>query len=347
MKKIHIIGTVGVPACYGGFETLVDNLLDDERFDITVYCSSKTYKNKKVEKYKGANLVYVPLNANGIQSVAYDVYSMFFAATKKADIILVLGVSGCFFLPVLRKISHAKIVTNIDGLEWRRDKWNSLAKSFLKKSEELAVKFSDVVISDNKAIADYVKNEYAFDSQVIAYGGDHAITKEITFDDKDYAFTVCRIEPENNIAMILGAFSVVNKKLVIVGNWNNSSYGQELRKKYNSCKNIEMLDPIYDTPKLAELRAFCSCYIHGHSAGGTNPSLVEMMHFGKSIICFDCSYNRETTDHKAIYFQDEHSLSEIMKSAKHFGENKDMLEIAREKYTWDKIREQYYNIFEL
>ena len=345
MRKIHIIGTVGVPACYGGFETLVDNLLDDTRFDITVYCSSHTYKNSKITNYKNAKLVYVPLNANGIQSVAYDMYSMMYAILKKADVILVLGVSGCLFLPVIRRISNAKIITNIDGLEWRRDKWNSLAKSFLKKSEELAVKYSYIVISDNKAIADYVKSEYGCESNVIAYGGDHAVNSALTSIDKDYAFTVCRIEPENNIAMILKAFSMVRKKLIIVGNWNNSTYGIDLRDEYKSYSNIKMLDPIYDTAKLAELRAFCSCYIHGHSAGGTNPSLVEMMHFGKSIICFDCSYNRETTEHRALYFENELALSEIINSGEYFGDNKHMLNIAREKYTWEKIRKQYYELF--
>lgn len=345
MKKIHIIGTVGVPACYGGFETLVDNLLDAASFDITVYCSSHTYKNRKIATYKKAKLVYVPLNANGIQSVAYDMYSMIHAVLKKADVILVLGVSGCLLLPLIRSISNAKIVTNIDGLEWRRDKWSSFAKSFLKKSEKLAVKYSDIVISDNKAIADYVKNEYGCESKVIAYGGDHAVDGDIISDDRDYAFTVCRIEPENNIAMILKAFSFISKKLIIVGNWNNSKYGMDLREEYNTYSNIHMLDPIYDTAKLAELRAFCSCYIHGHSAGGTNPSLVEMMHFGKSIICFDCSYNRETTGHKAVYFDSEEMLSEIIGSAKYFGDNKDMLQIAKDKYTWEKIRKQYYEIF--
>ncbi|HDR2766125.1 TPA: DUF1972 domain-containing protein, partial [Enterobacter bugandensis] len=250
-----------------------------------------------------------------------DMYSMMCAVLKKADVILVLGVSGCLFLPVIRKISKAKIITNIDGLEWRRDKWNSFAKSFLKKSEELAVKYSDVVISDNKAIADYVKTEYGCESKVIAYGGDHAVNADIVSVDKDYAFTVCRIEPENNISMILKAFSLVRKKLIIVGNWNNSKYGMDLREEYKKYSNIQMLDPIYDTAKLAELRAFCSCYIHGHSAGGTNPSLVEMMHFGKSIICFDCSYNRETTEHKAVYFENEQALSKIINSEQYFGDN--------------------------
>lgn len=344
MKKVHIIGTVGVPACYGGFETLVDNLLDSNEFDITVYCSAKTYKNRKVSSYKNAKLVYVPLNANGTQSIVYDIYSMICTVLKKADVILVLGVSGCIFLPILKRITNAKIITNIDGLEWRRDKWSPLAKSFLKKSEALAVKYSDVVVSDNKAIADYVNKEYGCDSEVIAYGGDHAISNGQVEGDRDYAFTVCRIEPENNIAMILKAFSLVRKKLIIVGNWNNSQYGVDLRKEYLSCDNIEMLDPIYNNEKLAELRAYCSCYIHGHSAGGTNPSLVEMMHFGKFIICFDCNYNRETTNNKAVYFKDEQELVKIVNSAHYFGNNPEMLSIAQERYTWAKIREEYYKI---
>lgn len=121
----------------------------------------------------------------------------------------------------------------------------------------------------------------------------------------------------------------------------------DLREEYKKYSNIQMLDPIYDTAKLAELRAFCSCYIHGHSAGGTNPSLVEMMHFGKSIICFDCSYNRETTEHKAVYFENEQALSKIINSEQYFGDNNHMLDIAKDKYTWEKIRKQYHELFML
>ena len=176
MNNLSIIGTVGVPACYGGFETLVENLLDekDNQCKVAVYCSSKAYTNQPPH-YKNAQLYYIPLNANGAQSIPYDIWSLCHAVFKGTDNILILGVSGAICLPIIRLFSKAKIVTNIDGLEWKRNKWSKLIQGFLKFSEKLAVKYSDVVIADNQAIADYVSQEYGVVSEVIAYGGDHAV----------------------------------------------------------------------------------------------------------------------------------------------------------------------------
>jgi hypothetical protein len=203
-KKIAVIGTVGVPACYGGFETLVENLLAEHEEDknITVYCSSKSYIEKPL-KYKNAKLHYVPLNANGAQSIPYDIWSLCHAVWKGSDNILLLGVSGAICLPFIRLFSKVRIVTNIDGLEWKRAKWSGLVKRFLKFSEKLAVKYSDVVVADNAAIADYVRNEYKIESEVIAYGGDHAVVNDLQPHDENYALALCRIEPENNVELIL------------------------------------------------------------------------------------------------------------------------------------------------
>ena len=273
--NIKIIGTVGVPACYGGFETLVENLLDEkDEKNVTVYCSSKSYKEQP-NTYKNANLKYIPLNANGVQSIPYDIWSLLHATiTSKADNILILGVSGAICLPFIRLFSKSNIVTNIDGLEWKRNKWNTWAKRFLKFSEKVAVKYSDVIVADNKGIADYVTQEYGIASKVIAYGGDHAIIKELSISDNDYALALCRIEPENNVELILESFSKTNKPLKFIGNWDNSDFGRLMKSKYQQYRNIEIVDPIYDVNTLFEIRRQCSFYVHGHSAGGTNPSLV-------------------------------------------------------------------------
>lgn len=341
--KISVIGTVGLPACYGGFETLVENLVDeDEKKDISVYCSSKSY-NEKLDSYKRAKLVYIPLKANGPQSIIYDIASLLHALFKRPDVVLILGVSGCVFLPFFRLFSKAKVVTNIDGLEWRRHKWGKCAKRFLKYSEKLAVKHSNVVISDNQAIADYVQNEYGIKSTVIAYGGDHAVTKKMSKSDDGFALALCRIEPENNVEMILEAFSQTDKPLKFIGNWANSDFGRSMKSKYSTFTNIDIVDPIYDIEKLSVLRASCSFYVHGHSAGGTNPSLVEMMHFGKSILCFDCNYNSASTENKAEFFTDSDQLVKQIQS-KEVNNGEIMLEIAQRRYTWDIVRKQYFDV---
>lgn len=350
---LAIIGTVGVPACYGGFETLVDNLLDSDDESVFVYCSSHSYTIHQ-ESYKNAKLIYIPFNANGVQSVLYDIVSMVDAVfRKKCDRILVLGVSGALIIPLIKLFSSAKFVTNIDGLEWRRNKWNKFAKSFLKFSEWIAVKYSDSIISDNQAIADYVNTEYGVKSQVIAYGGDHALTKTIydTEDsnaaDNEYALSICRIEPENNIHIILKAFSMTEMNIKFIGNWNNSEYGKSLKQQYSSKKNISLIDPIYDVDVLFDIRSGCCVYIHGHSAGGTNPSLVEMMHFSKPIIAFDCDYNKATTESLALFFTDEYSLSKLLNVTvwNHFRDQAVALkEVADRRYTWEVVKKQYFSL---
>ena len=267
--------------------------------------------------------------------------------------ILLLGVSGAIALPLVRLFSSAQIITNIDGIEWRREKWQGLAKRFLRFSEKIAVRFSHEVIADNGVIAEYVKHTYGVDSHVIAYGGDHAVLVEGAAGDEfalpeSYAFSVCRIEPENNVHVILEAFSkLVSHPLVIVGNWNNSEYGCSVRERFSVCKNLFLLDPIYDLGKLKTLRSNASFYMHGHSAGGTNPSLVETMHFGKAVLAFDCDYNRSTTEDKALFFGDSEELRRLIESLDRDTAGKvggDMLEIAKRRYTWRIVAEQYFTL---
>tara|TARA_R110000868_G_scaffold411493_3_gene704659 strand:- start:24033 stop:25109 length:1077 start_codon:yes stop_codon:yes gene_type:complete len=356
-KKVSVIGTVGLPANYGGWETLVDHLTKNlsQEIDFEVYCSAKRY-SVKLEDYNGAKLKYVNLDANGAQSIPYDVVSILMSM-KSSDTLLILGVSGCVFLPILKLFSKKKVVVNIDGLEWKRAKWGVFAKWFLKVSESIAVRFSDVTVSDNKAIQDYILSEYGKRSELIAYGADHV--KRVGYDDvdiyrypflnKSYVFKVCRIEPENNVHVILEAFvSITNYDLVIVGNWANSEYGINLKKLYSSVSHVHLLDPIYNQDELNKLRGNCNIYVHGHSAGGTNPSLVEAMFLGLPIIAYAISYNKETTQGFAKYFSDVVDLKAILSSIDSvelsFIADK-MKDIADVNYTWQRVSDQYRNIF--
>lgn len=355
-KRIAVIGTVGVPASYGGFESLVENLLntnDTGEIEYTVFCSSKDMPKKRKE-YKHARLRYVPLHANGSQSVLYDFISLL-RSVRGYDVLLILGVSGCLFLPLIKLLSKAKIVINIDGLEHRRDKWGRLAKFILKSSEASAVRFADTIIADNKGIQDYVSNEYKKPSILIEYGGDHV--KRSLSEDKiesilyqygvqkgNYAITVCRIEPENNSHIILESFKQTGDKLVFIGNWNHSAYSISLKEKYSKYKNILLLDAIYDLDILYCLRSNAGAYIHGHSAGGTNPSLVEAMFFGIPIIAYDVIYNRETTENKAIYFSDIESMKKALRVYDHSAGDV-MYEIAKRRYKWRMIADKYEQVY--
>jgi glycosyltransferase involved in cell wall biosynthesis len=358
-KKIAIIGTNGLPANYGGWETLTEYLTKhlSQEFDITVFCTSTAYKEKK-SMHNGAKLKYLSLKANGIQSIPYDIVSIF-KSLFFADTLLILGVSGCVILPFIKLISKKKIIVNIDGLEWKRAKWGKATKWFLKLSEKLAVLNSDVVLTDNTVIQDYVKDTYGKDSTLVEYGADHctkiaiseSVQKSFPFLSERYAFKVCRIEPENNIEMILKAFSKTkNLNLVIIGNWGNSDFGENMRKAYSKFNNIFLLDPIYDQHILNQIRSNCYIYIHGHSAGGTNPSLVEAMYLELGIVAFGVNFNVATTENEGLYFNNEMELLNVIDNLHHDKIDLNnykikMKEIANRRYIWSIVASKYAEVF--
>lgn len=359
MTTIALIGTVGVPGTYGGFETLAEQLVRyhqetgaPER--LIVYCEAKAYPERP-PRFLSADLVYIPLPANGVLSTVYDLVSMLSAVWKGADVILVLGVSGSAFLPVIRLFTRARIITNIDGIEWKREKWKGLARWFLRTSERVAVHRSDVVLADNAGISDHVRDTYGQACDVIAYGGDHAlsvdpVTPDIPDLPADYAFALCRIEPENNVALVLEAFADQDGAdplpLVFVGNWSKTEYGQGLKARFAGHPLIHIIDPIYDLGQLRVLRAGAALYVHGHSAGGTNPSLVEIMHFAVPVLAFDCVFNRATTEDAALYFADAPGLRALLatRAPDQLATVADAMgRIAGQRYTWAAIGKAYFD----
>lgn len=361
------MGIQGLPAKYGGFETMVENIIGEncsEDIEYTVFGSAKDMeKTASLTEYKGAKLRYVKqFRANGAQSTPYDIVSLLKCVGKGYDVVLVLGVSGCVFLPIFRLLYRGKLIVNIDGLEHRRAKWGKFAKWFLRTSEACAVKVADVIVADNVGIQQYVTETYHKHSEMIAYGGDQALREVSAEKEKEilekyglekgrYAFSVCRIEPENNCHVTLEAFAKMSedaalKKLMFVGNWSRSDYGMQLMAKYETCKNILIKTPIYDLDTLYVLRSCAGMYIHGHSAGGTNPSLVEAMQFPVPIIAYDCIYNRESTHNKAMYFANADELYEALKNEEdHAQVGKAMQEIAQKEYQWKIIAGKYEALY--
>lgn len=355
MTSVAILGTAGIPAAYGGFETLAQNLVEynetlDRPFAIEVWCSGERESDAK--HWQHTRLRHLPLSANGISSIPYDVLSITSATFRGVDVILLLGVSGAIALPFVRILSRCKIVTNIDGMEWRRAKWNRLARWWLRLSEKIAVHCSHRIVADNPAIKDYVAKRYDKVCDMIAYGGDHALKYDATGPHPNlpdrYALALCRIEPENNVAMIIEAFDADQfLPLVFVGNWSNSEFGRRLRDRYRNHERIFLIDPIYDPNTLGSIRQGCDVYVHGHSAGGTNPALVEMMHFGVPILAFDCSFNRFTTEGEAAYFDNAPQLAVLVRSVcngDHFGMGARMRAIASQKYTWAAVGSSYFSL---
>jgi len=355
-KKVAIVGIQGVPAKYGGFESLVENIIGvnaSPDIEYTVFCSGKDYAEHR-EIYKGVKLKYInDFHANGWQSPFYDITSLV-RCLRGYDTVVVLGVSGCVFLPVFRQLFRGKLVVNIDGLEHRRDKWATWQRKFLKFSEALAVRYADVVIADNKGIQDYVAETYGKSSVLIAYGGDHVL-RDVPQERQDeilrkyklkrgaYGISVCRIEPENNCHVILEAFEKTGLPLVFIGNWKRGEYGRKLKERYQAYRYLRLVDAIYDLDVLYTLRNNARCYVHGHSAGGTNPSLVEAMFFGNPVFAYDVVYNRETTRNRTDYFKNSSELAELIKQATPDGS--EMRNLAEKHYTWKRIAEQYEALY--
>lgn len=351
--RVAVIGIHGIPARYGGFESLVENIVGEncsDDIEYTVFCSGRGVPRPRLSEYKGCRLRYIDLKANGPQSVPFDMTGML-RCLRGYDTLLVLGVSGCLMLPLFRLLSpKTRIVVNIDGMEHRRDKWGWAARELLRTSEEIAVRHADHIIADNKGIQKYVTDIYGRPSEVIAYGGDQVIRDVPTQRQQEildgyglrrgeYGITVCRIEPENNCHTVLEAADRAGKPIVFIGNWDHSDYSRRLKEKYEGHPYVKTAEAVYDLDILYALRANAGVYLHGHSAGGTNVSLVEAMFFGIPILAYDVIYNRYTTGERAYYWKDADELTELLGRSGLDGSP--MREMAMRRYTWAEIARRY------
>lgn len=346
--KIGVVGTVGAPARYGGFETLVEQLarnLTPDQARLVLYCQRTAYpEDAEATPFAGHHRVFVPLKANGAQSMVHDSLAMLHAAlVARVDTLLVLGYSGAWFLPLVRVLRPGmRIVINIDGMEWRRDKFSGFAKRVLRGLEWCATRFSHAVIADNAALVTLAREIHGIQPVLIAYGGDHTLVEPTgAAPAPGYWLSIARIEPENNCHTILEAAELAGIRLVFVGNWEASNYGIELKARYATQTNITLIDPIYDVARLAALRLNAIGYVHGHSVGGTNPSLVEAIQHTNRMLAFDCAFNRSSLDDLGNYFRDVNSLTELLQHENSGRIASGRLEPLRKRYRWREIVHSY------
>ena len=346
-KLVGIVGTHGLPANYSGWETLVKNLVNHRKnidYLIATPSSRKTQQNPEYKRFS----IYIPLKASGWQSIFYDFLSTVLLL-RKCDSILILGVSGCIFLPLIKLFTNKNIVVNTDGVEYKREKWGFIASNFLKLSEMFAVKYATRLIADNKGIDEYIQDIYNRKvNATIAYGGVSSIPskpihlEKYNFKDKSYDLAIARIVPENNIETILNSYNELNQPLIFIGNWDSSDYSIILKsKKWNS--NIHIMDADYDESRLTSLRSSCRYYIHGHSAGGTNPSLVEALSIGCNILCYDVNFNRYVLEDNAKYWSSKNELISLIKTKPIFNKKK-IQNFYQNNFDWKLIANQYESI---
>ena len=309
--KIGIIGTRGIPNQYGGFEQFVEFVgpaLVERGHEITVYNSSlHPYKEKS---YKGVRLIhkYDPENKIGTAGqFIYDLNCILDARKRKFDVILQLGYTSSSVWSSLFPKS-AVLVTNMDGLEWKRSKYSPKVQKFLLKAEKWAALKSDKLIADSIGIQQYLLEKYNKNAAFIAYGAhvfndpDDTAAQQFNLQNYGYNLLIARMEPENNVETVLKGYqtSTTKRPLVLIGNHKNK-FGSYLKSTYESEKII-FLGPVYDFGLLNNLRYFSHLYFHGHSVGGTNPSLLEAMASQALIVAHDNIFNKSVLGEDAFYF---------------------------------------------
>lgn len=357
--KIAILGTRGIPNHYGGFEQFAEYFsvyLAQKGHDVYVYNThSHPYKESQ---YKGVNLLhcYDPEHKIGTAGqFIYDLNCILDSRKRNFDIILQLGyTSNSVWYSLLPR--KAVIITNMDGLEWKRTKYSAKVQKMLKYAEKLAVKSSDVLIADSKGIQSYLKEKYNKDSAYIAYGAtnfdnpDEGVLKEYGVEREKYNMLIARLEPENSIEMILdgAAASNTDTPFLVIGSYKNN-FGARLKEKYKQYPHIKFLGPLYNLEHLNNLRYFSGLYFHGHTVGGTNPSLLEAMASGALIVANNNIFNKAILEDNAYYFSDSKEVAQLIATIKKSDNlhliTQNFSTIAKD-FSWEKINGKYLTLFE-
>ena len=353
--RIAIMGTRGIPNRYGGFEQLASQLapaLVKAGHEVFVY-STHAHPYKETF-WKGVRIVrcYDPSGIIGTAGqFVYDLLSILDAHRRHFDIILQLGyTSSSVWGPLFP--AGVPVIYHLDGLEWQREKYAPLTRKFLRYAEKLAIRFGDFFITDSKEIQSYFEEKYASSSEYIAYGAavdsDPATEHLLPFqlEPQQYCMMMARMEPENNIHMVLEGFCNSNQpgKILVVGDLS-TGYGQKLAQKYASDKRVQFAGAIFDQEILHSLRHFCRIYFHGHSTGGTNPSLLEAMCAGTIIAAHHNAFNREVLGEEAFYFSSATEVTHLLHSVRRGSIEEQMIELnlskTRELFRPEKIADQY------
>jgi len=353
--RIAILGTRGIPNHYGGFEQLAEYLAPGlvlAGHDVTVYNShNHPYQEKE---WKGVHIrhCYDPEYMLGSAGqFIYDLNCILDARKQGYDVILQLGyTSSSIWGPLFPK--GTTIIYNMDGLEWQRAKYSGLARRFLRYAEKLAVKYSDRSISDSPVIQAYYREKYGLDTEYIAYGAevfdqaDEKVLDAYDVNPNEYFLLMARMEPDNNIETILDGFSQsrTRRKILVVGDTVNK-FSRRLKEKFRRDDRILFTGGIYDQQKIHSLKFFSRLYFHGHSTGGTNPSLLEAMASGALIAAHKNPFNKEVLGKNALYFS---GAEDITRLVDHIPASVNRAELARrnrkkviEKFSWPEIIARY------
>lgn len=352
--RIAILGTRGIPNHHGGFEQFAEHFsvyLAGRSHDVYVY-NSHTHPYKETN-YKGAKIIHC-YDAEEKMGTAgqfiYDLNCILDSRKRNFDVILQLGyTSSSIWYWLLPK--KTMIITNMDGLEWKRAKYSKKVQRFLKFAEKLAVKSSNYLISDSIGIQQYIMDTYSKTSKYIAYGArifkspNEETLKLYNLEKNKYSLVIARLEPENNIETIITGYNKTELKypLIIIGALNE--YGKKLKLKYAIDKRIVFVGANYNQNQLNNVRYYSRYYFHGHSVGGTNPSLLEAMASNTLIIAHDNLFNKSILGNNAYYFVNSNDIKSILFKDDIFNykneySKSNIFKIDKD-FNWGKINKQY------
>lgn len=367
--KIAFVSTRGIPNNYGGFEQFAEYIsvgMAQRGHEVVVY--SPKFHPYQESTYKGVRIkhIYSPETWMGssVGSFFYDFASLR-DALKKEDFDIIYEAGYTSIIPAyiwfnVKKRKRPIFTTNMDGLENKRSKFSPMVRRFLDWEEKMAVKYSHYLIADNMGIHDYYKEKYGKESKFLAYGADihddfkAEYLEEFGLKSEEYYILIARLEPENNIVMAIEGYlhSKENgrRPLIVVGK-TNTPHGKELVEKYGNERNVEFVGGIYDFKKLDSVRHFSKAYFHGHSVGGTNPSLLEAMAAGCFIFAHDNIFNRAVLTENAFYYPSADKVTEYLNRIDTIAEGSKIqytarnIEVIRNEYSWESLIDKHEKYF--
>ena len=358
--KIAFIGTRGVPANYGGFETCVEELgrlLVERGHNVTVYCRESYYK-EKLQHYRGMNLVYFPnLQKKIFDTLSHTFLSILHALSHPYDVLMIFNAANSPAL-LLPRLLGRRIAINTDGLEWKRGKWGVVARRYYKMAEWLSTKLADRIVTDSRIIQDYYREQYGVKSVHIAYGAyisesrKPALLDSLGLAPGEYFLQVTRFEPENNPLLTILAFKRLKttKKLVVVGGVPyESPYSLAIAAEAD--ERVILPGFVYERDLLNELWCNCFAYIHGNEVGGTNPALLQSMASGCFTIAIDVPFSHDVLSDAGHYFgtSPEDLAARMQWALSHVDKlplyKKKAVDRIRDHYNWDRVTDGYEVLF--
>ena len=361
MKKISILGIRGIPASHGGFETFAEYLslyLKESGWEVDVYCQKQGTSALQKDEWRGINLISLFVRGDGaLSTIIFDFKSIFHACLNNKSVHLTLGYNTGF-MNIAQRLFRIKNVINMDGIEWKRQKWGSLQKVWLWINERMACWFGNHLVADHPEIKNHLCSRVSQSKvTMIPYGAPSVISGDVQYlsqyniEPNNYAVIIARPEPENSIYEIVKAFTLKKRKgkLLILGNYRPEE--NDYHAKVLSVANTDVIfvGAIYDANIVQSIRLFSRFYIHGHQVGGTNPSLVESLGSGNAVLAHDNKYNRWVAKSGACYFTSENDLS--VSFDKLFSDDAEIERLKKSSrnnfennFQWNSILEQYQDL---